>query len=139
MTKKTGFLYDDRFLDHDTSPAHAERPDPPRNLISHLKNTPLWEELEHITFHAASEEQLLSAHTPRHVDFVRTAFSKGITMLDQGDTFVSAASYDVALLAVGCVLTGIDAVVSGKVDNAFCAVRPPGHHAESDTPMGFCL
>lgn len=60
-------------------------------------------------------------------------------MLDDGDTHASQESFDVAMLAAGAVLGAVDAVLAGDLDGAFCAVRPPGHHAEHDRPMGFCL
>ncbi|MGB7158899.1 MAG: histone deacetylase [Tepidisphaeraceae bacterium] len=80
-----------------------------------------------------------SVHTRQHVEFVRHVCEVGGGVLDQGDTRVVQESYEVALLAVGAVLRCCDAVMSGQVRRAFAAVRPPGHHAEPDRSMGFCL
>jgi acetoin utilization deacetylase AcuC-like enzyme len=87
----------------------------------------------------ASQAELEAVHTREHIERIRAACERGGGALDGGDTFASPASYDVALLAAGAVVSAIDAVVSGKAASAFCAVRPPGHHAERDEPMGFCL
>jgi acetoin utilization deacetylase AcuC-like enzyme len=78
-------------------------------------------------------------HAESHIEFIRAACARGGGMLDDGDTFASPESFDVALLAAGAVLGAIDAVSTGDLDGAFCAVHPPGHHAEHDRPMGFCL
>jgi len=95
--------------------------------------------VHHISPRAARTEELEAVHTRDHILRIRQVCEAGGGVLDGGDTHASPASYRVALLAAGAVLSCIDAVLTGSVRSAFCAVRPPGHHAESDTPMGFCL
>lgn len=84
---------------------------------------------------AASREQLLRVHTAQLVDALEQQEPGPI----DADTVLSESSYLAALHAAGAVCAAVDAVMSGKADNAFCAVRPPGHHAEPDRAMGFCL
>jgi acetoin utilization deacetylase AcuC-like enzyme len=84
-------------------------------------------------------EDLLQVHTRQHLDHLREVCSTGGGLLDEGDTVASPGSFDVAMLAAGGVVTAIDAVLEKKVGAAFCAVRPPGHHAERPRAMGFCL
>ena len=82
---------------------------------------------------------ILRCHPQSHVDFIREAQpEKTFTALD-ADTFLSPGSYKAALRGVGAVCAAVDSVIAGEVQNAFCAVRPPGHHAEREKPMGFCL
>ncbi len=138
-TMKTGIVYHDSFLDHDTGPGHPERPDRLRSIRLHLQNAKLWERLQHISFDSATEEAVLAAHTYRHLKFVKDSILSGSRLLDGGDTQVCPRSFDVALLAAGGVLAAVDAVLSGTLRKAFCAIRPPGHHAEHDAVMGFCL
>ena len=139
MALRTGILYHERFLDHNTGTEHPERPDRLRAIVDRLKSSALWDEFMHPVITRANEEQVLKVHTPRHFNLVKNVCLHGGGILDQGDTVVSPESFDVALLAAGSVLTAIDAVAAGTLENAFCIVRPPGHHAESDMPMGFCL
>ena len=139
MPSKTGFVYHERFLDHDTGPGHPERPERLKALVAHLRKVGLWQKLHHLIIDQASEEYVLKVHTSQHLKFIREACQRGQTILDQGDTLACKESYDVALLAVGGTLAGVDAVLSGPLNNVFCAVRPPGHHAERSTVMGFCL
>jgi acetoin utilization deacetylase AcuC-like enzyme len=73
------------------------------------------------------------------VDYVRETCESGGGLLDEGDTYAVRESFEAATLAAGSVLAAIDAVLEGSVDSAFCGIRPPGHHAERDRPMGFCL
>ena len=87
----------------------------------------------------ADERWLETIHTRQHIDYVKHVCDIGGGMLDQGDTRVVRASYELALLAVGALLRCCDAVMAGEVKRAFAAVRPPGHHAEPVRAMGFCL
>lgn len=139
VSSTTGLVYHERFLDHDTGPGHAERPDRLRAVTSRLRSTGLWQRLQHLLIDPAREEQILSVHSAEHLRFVRDAVARGTLVLDGGDTHASAASFDVALLAAGAVIAGVDAVMGGILENVFCAVRPPGHHAERNKVMGFCL
>ncbi|MBI1803607.1 MAG: histone deacetylase [Ignavibacteriae bacterium] len=139
MPSRTGFVYHDRFLEHDTGPGHPERPDRLRSITHHLKQQNLWPELHHLIIDQALEESLLSVHKLEHVKFVKESCRRGTRLLDSGDTCVSSESYDVALLAAGGAIAAVDAVANGLLKNVFCAVRPPGHHAERNRIMGFCL
>ncbi|MBI4546690.1 MAG: histone deacetylase [Ignavibacteriae bacterium] len=139
MSSRTGFIFQERFLDHDTGPGHPERPERLKAIVLHLKQVDLWNNLQHVMIDRASEEWILKAHTPDHLKFVREACKRGQEILDQGDTHACKESFDVALLAAGGVLAGVDAVMNGLLQNVFCAVRPPGHHAERNAVMGFCL
>lgn len=136
---KIGFLYSDEFLNHRPPEGHPERPERLRHLLRHLTQSELWQKLTHIQPTSASEADLVRAHTPEHYLFVRRTCEAGGGLLDEGDTHAVRESFGVAMLAAGAVNTAIDAVVENKVHAAFCAVRPPGHHAGRDKPMGFCL
>ena len=139
MPSKTGMVYHERYLEHDTGPGHPESPDRLRSIVKHLQGNGTWQKLQHVIIDHASEEWILKVHTPEHLKFVRDACRTGATILDQGDTHACEKSFDVALLAAGGAIAAVDAVINGVLDNVFCAVRPPGHHAERNTAMGFCL
>jgi acetoin utilization deacetylase AcuC-like enzyme len=140
-------IYHEDYLKHKTGLMHPEHEGRLVAVIDHLKKSDLWGKLLHITPSPADTKWILKVHTAEHLKFVRemcergpNTSGQGDAVLDrEGDTHVCRESYAVALLAVGGVLAGIDTVMSGKVKNAFCAVRPPGHHAESSRAMGFCL
>lgn len=135
----TGFIYSPRFLEHDTGPGHPERADRLRAVVDRLHTYHLWEELTHLPFDEAPREWVERVHDPRYVERVRMACEAGESHIDSRDSVICPASYDVAMLAAGGVIAAADAVASGRVHNAFCATRPPGHHAERDRSMGFCL
>lgn len=125
-------------LDHDTGPGHPERPDRLRAVLRALEAEE-FQYLERAEAPLAEESQLLLAHTVRHVDGVRQHVpEQGLAALD-GDTILSPGSWEAARRAAGAVIAAIDLVMAGRTSNAFCAVRPPGHHAERDRAMGFCL
>jgi len=98
----------------------------------------LWEASTEITPEKASKGLMLAAHTPQHFKRVEGAIEHGIDRLD-ADTVISMQSFDASLFAAGGAIAGVDAVMQGKVENAFVAVRPPGHHATAENAMGFCL
>ena len=133
------FIYDDLYLQHNTPAGHPERADRLRSLLRYLGQSTLWPNLLGVEPVAALVETVELAHSREHIGFVRGVSRSGGGLLDAGDTHASWASYEVALLAAGGVQTGIDAVLGENLAGAFCAVRPPGHHAEQSMPMGFCL
>lgn len=87
----------------------------------------------------ASRDQLRRVHTKGLVDFVEMTCAHGGGLLDAGDTYATAESFDLARLAVGGCCTAVDHIMNGRAGNGFALVRPPGHHAESDRVSGFCL
>jgi len=139
MATRTGFVYHELFLKHDTGPGHPEKPDRLLALIKHLKEKQLWQQLQHLIIDEAPEELLLQAHSLEQIRYVRQACRQGLQFLDQGDTRICTKSYEAAILAAGGAIAATEAVMNGLLQNAFCAVRPPGHHAERDKAMGFCL
>jgi len=139
--KKVGLIYHEDYLKHDTGVGHPERKERLVAIVEHLKKSNLSEKIEWISPKLRNdvEKWILKVHQSSHLEFVRTSILKGIRLLDFGDTYVSKDSFDVALLAVSGVLEGVDKIFKGELDKIFCAVRPPGHHAESRRVMGFCL
>lgn len=135
----TGFFYSPRFLEHDTGRHHPERADRLRAIVDRLKADRLWDKLTHLPFEAAPVEWVTRVHDAAYVERVRAACASGQSHIDCVDSAIGPASYEVAMLAAGAVMSAADAVATGRVRNAFCAVRPPGHHAERDRSMGFCL
>lgn len=137
----TLIVEDPAYIKHLNGPYHVERPE--RFLaISHalelagLKTNTLRPR-------KATREDLLLCHTEEYIHLAEEeilhANLDGSTELSTGDVNVCPSSFDIALLAVGAVLTAIDVVVSGKASNAFCNVRPPGHHAKKSAGKGFCI
>jgi acetoin utilization deacetylase AcuC-like enzyme len=128
----------DCFLNHDTGPHHPERPDRLRAVLRAFEG-PDFASLERVATTPATREQIERVHPATHVDDVFEAIpTDGLANID-GDTVVSAGSQQAALHAAGALCAAVDAVVEGTARNAFCAVRPPGHHAEPHRAMGFCL
>jgi len=135
----TGLIYDDRFLDHDTGPGHPERPDRLRAIVKRLKATHQWDALVHLPVDPINLRWVHAVHDAAYIDRLHRACETGANFIDDNDCPICPASYAIARLAAGGVLNAVDAVMDGRVTNAFCAVRPPGHHAERDRAMGFCL
>jgi len=153
-----GFCSSPRFVEHDTGPNHPERPDRIRAVHKGVRDAGLilspnpFPEFEldlglkplglpplvEVSPKPADEKWLLTVHSQTYINQARHVCSRG-GLLDQSDTPTEPRSFATALLGVGAGLQCCDAVMSGKVKRAFAAVRPPGHHAEPDRGMGFCL
>ncbi len=136
---KTGFVYDDLYLQHKTTPGHPESPQRLSAIIDKLKIDDLYLRLVPIAPRPAPLKWLYANHSAAYVRRVKDSCERGEEFIDSPDVPVSTRSYDVALFAAGGVLAAVDAVMRGDVTNAFCAIRPPGHHAVEDRAMGFCL
>jgi acetoin utilization deacetylase AcuC-like enzyme len=146
----TALIYDPIFLEHLTPADHPEQPERLRRAIEVLEalNWMEREGLVHLPPRAASEDELALIHDPAYIEHVKHAVERAARLEVENerksrffatDTYVSAQSYEAAIRAAGAPLTAIDAVLKGEIDNAYCLVRPPGHHALKDAAMGFCL
>jgi acetoin utilization deacetylase AcuC-like enzyme len=128
----------DAGLNHDTGPMHPERPDRLRAVLKALAAKE-FSSIERREAPEATVEQIARIHPESYVEAILDAIpSSGTRGLD-GDTIVSPGSGEAALRASGAACAAVDAVIAGDAGNAFCATRPPGHHAEPTTAMGFCL
>ncbi|CUH42661.1 histone deacetylase family protein [Ruegeria atlantica] len=122
-------------LDHVTPQGHPERVARLEHILHALEGL----ELTRVTAPLAADDDLLRVHPESHIREIRNNRpSDGFKQID-GDTFMSPGSVDAAYRAAGAVVRAVDMVLGGEASNAFCAIRPPGHHAETETAMGFCL
>jgi acetoin utilization deacetylase AcuC-like enzyme len=131
----TGWVFDSRFLRHNADIVHPERPTRLQAILDRLKQDNLLPRLTPVEFDSAPDEAIARVHSRQHIMTVESARSQ---YLDP-DTFVSDESPEIAKLAAGGVLEAATRVWNGDLSSAFCAVRPPGHHATSERAMGFCL
>ncbi len=121
---------------HDTGPAHAERPERLRVVVDALRDA--YPHLDWRQAPIATRGQLLRVHSEHLLEAVLESNPAELMQLDP-DTVLSPRSAEAALRAAGAAVAAVDAVMIGAARRAFCAVRPPGHHATSDAAMGFCL
>lgn len=137
---KIFIITDEAMLLHKPKYFHVERPERLQTILDLLQSDPqLQERIELIKPTKATEEDILLAHTKEHFDFVVSSIHNDRDVLDEGDTYICFSSLDAALLAVGAVIKAVDEIFENNKDKIFCAVRPPGHHAESNRSMGFCI
>ncbi len=132
---KVGFVYDSAYLLHRPTGYHPERPERLRAITDLLKANSIWQELIHIRPVEADDTLLGTVHDINYINRVKKA---GPGYFDP-DTYFSEGSLEAALKAAGGVTEAIRYCKEGHIDRAFCAVRPPGHHAEADRAMGFCI
>ncbi len=137
MTKDlpTGLVADGCFLDHKTGRWHPECPERFSAALAGVRKRVDQSQLLSIPVREATQEELALGHTESYIQIVRENIMMGRYTLSTGDTDICPQSLDVASHAVGGTLNAVDAVLDGRVKNAFCVLRPPGHHAEPDQGM----
>ncbi|MFH1288814.1 MAG: histone deacetylase [bacterium] len=134
---QTGLIYHPDFLKHDTG-HHPENKLRLIKTIEHFRKTGILPRLFLIPFKKTTEENLLLVHTQEQINYVKNSHKQNLAYLDP-DTPISEDSYETALLAVGGVLETVRQVSDKNIKNAFCLIRPPGHHSTPARSMGFCL
>jgi acetoin utilization deacetylase AcuC-like enzyme len=134
-----GLLIDDRFKLHDTGPGHPERAARLDALHDGLRDAGLLDELPRIEGVPIDAELAHPIHTPEYLARLEAACRAGRPFIDEPDSAICPASFEIARLAAGGVVEAARRIGSGAWKRAFCAVRPPGHHCEADRSRGFCL
>ncbi|OHB67074.1 MAG: histone deacetylase [Planctomycetes bacterium RBG_13_62_9] len=134
-----GFVYHDIYVEHKTPPGHPEAPRRLTAIVDRLEASGLYARLTLLAPEPAPVKWIETIHTADYVERVKQSCGQGEECLDSPDVPICTKSCEAALMAAGGVLCAVDAVMRGDVRNAFCAVRPPGHHALADWAMGFCI
>jgi acetoin utilization deacetylase AcuC-like enzyme len=136
--KKTGFLYDERYQSHKTSGFHPEIPDRLPAVYRGIEDAGLLPKLTLLKGRQPEMKYIEMVHDRSYIERFKAACSSGESVFDDPDNQMCSDTYETALLAVGGVLEMVTRVMDGELDNGFCAIRPPGHHAEANKAMGFC-
>ncbi|MGE5190249.1 MAG: histone deacetylase [Gemmatimonadota bacterium] len=137
--KRVAYVYHPDYLLHTPPFEHPESPERLVAIDEHLRRNGLMASLVPVPPGEPSEDDVLRVHDPAYLRRLELACRRGDLTLDAEDTYLSKNSYGIALLAAAGSIAGAEEVASGRVDRAFCAVRPPGHHAARAEGMGFCL
>lgn len=135
----TGLVYHPAYLEHDMGPGHPESPNRLRAIMQRLEQSGTAARLTKIEPRKAEDEWITQIHTPHYVASLQQYAPKSGRVSLDPDTSMSPGSLTAAYLAAGGALAAVDAIMAKQVDHVFCAVRPPGHHAEAGHAMGFCL
>ena len=135
----TSLITSEKYKEHITGPGFPESPERLDAILKHLKSTELINDLDVVEPLRKDKEFCRLVHDDDYIARVRQACELGAVIVDTGDNPISKDSYDTALLAVGGITEAVDRIFSEKANNAMALLRPPGHHAEKDMAMGFCL
>ncbi|HOJ51696.1 MAG TPA: histone deacetylase [Syntrophales bacterium] len=138
MARKTGIVRDERYLQHGAYYLNPETPARLKEVYSLLDTPDFRNKFVLIPPRYASFEDLTLVHSPNYIEMVAATEGQRLTILDP-DTHATEKSYETARLAAGGCLCALEAIIEGKVDNAFAFIRPPGHHAGRDHSAGFCI
>lgn len=136
---KTGLLLDRAFTEHDPGDHHPEAPGRIEAIINELTASGVVDSCKPLPERSVTDDEVLLAHTDGYLKTVLREIDGSSGQLSTGDTNFGPNSLEVARKAAGGLLGAVDGVISGELRNAFCAVRPPGHHATPDRGMGFCI
>lgn len=134
-----GFFYHEIFLRHLEEYPHVERPERLTAIMEKLANSPVKKKLTFVQAKGAEQEWIIRVHDKAYVQSILSLETNEAVILDMGDTVATAATPEAARYAAGAGVQAVRMVREGKLASAFCAVRPPGHHAEADRAMGFCI
>ncbi len=135
----TGLLHDPVFLEHKTGQGHPECGERLQVSIQHLKQKSWFDSLVHLAPKPADPKWIESVHHYDYIKRVQATCASGENFLDSVDVGICQKSYEIALSATGAVLEVSDRIINGEINNGFALIRPPGHHAEQDQALGFCL
>ena len=136
---RTGLLQDERFQRHLTGSGHPERPERLAALAKAFAERGLTDACHAIEVLPVDMDLVLGIHAESYVERFEQACEHGLSYIDVPDSAICNESYQIAQLAAGAAIQAVDEVMAGRLDNAFCPVRPPGHHAEHERSMGFCM
>ncbi len=137
--KRVAWIYHPDYLLHAPPFEHPESPERLVAITDRLGAAGLIERMLPVTPDYPEDPEILSVHGREYLDKLETACRRGDLTLDSEDTYLNRHSFNIALLSAGGAIAGAKAVAEGAADRAFCAIRPPGHHAGRDAGMGFCL
>ena len=136
--KKLSIVSNDLFLAHQNPPGHPECPERLLSILGMLESSGLMEKTVPMDTRPATEEEITLAHSKPYFDMIKSTSGKEFSELD-ADTSTCEVSFDAALAGSGGLICSVNDILSEKIDTAFVLARPPGHHAEHDRAMGFCL
>ena len=136
---RTGLVQHERFQDHLPGPAHPERPQRLARIASVLAERGLTDACAAITAGPVDMTLVQRVHTAEYLKRLQDACAENLAFIDAMDSAICPETNDIAQLATGAVINAVDEVMAGRIENAFCAIRPPGHHTERDRSMGFCM
>ena len=145
VTNRTGLVYDRRMQKHfHPYQKHPECPERTLTIMGALESSGLKNRMFQLPVRTATDAELLLVHTPEHLSYVNSLIDpvkrkENFLSLERRSAYASEGSVEAAYVSCGSVLSALDHLVSGKIRNALCVVRPPGHHAERDEVCGFCL